>query len=385
MRGRNSNRGTSEPRRGMIAPLAAVCMIPLIGTPALSIDGGMLMSEQLPCASGGGRGRPGRRRVRLQGPQRRWLGQLHQGSVGRPGDRHGQRLFVRHPVQPAADLGDVCQPGRIYRGGHRLSPARLLRRHLRGRDGRGPGARRGAGDLQPLLEGRHPRPRCLGHDGHALGHDEGGRLGGERRGRLDVRVVDHLLRRAPSITTPELDLSGNISYSGTNPNKATTTNFSQAPTPDPLANLATPTTTGLTVQSNSAVSLSGSTTRTLNPGVYKGGITLSGSSSVTLNPGVYYINGGGITLSGPSGISGSGVFIYNTGGGAISLSGTGAISLSPMTSGTYAGLTIFQDRSSAVGATLSGGSNINLTGTYYFPSAPLTMSGSSSVAASGRR
>ena len=54
-----------------------------------------------------------------------------------------------------------------------------------------------------------------------------------------------------------------------------------------------------------------------------------------------------------------------------------------MTSGTYAGLTIFQDRSSAVGATLSGGSNINLTGTYYFPSAPLTMSGSSSVAALG--
>ena len=46
MRGRNSNRGTSEPRRGMIAPLAAVCMIPLIGILALSIDGGMLMSRR---------------------------------------------------------------------------------------------------------------------------------------------------------------------------------------------------------------------------------------------------------------------------------------------------------------------------------------------------
>ena len=54
-----------------------------------------------------------------------------------------------------------------------------------------------------------------------------------------------------------------------------------------------------------------------------------------------------------------------------------------MTTGIYAGLTIFQDRSSTVAATLSGGSNISLTGTYYFPSAPLTMSGSSSTTALG--
>ena len=47
MRGRDSNRGTSEPRRGMIAPMAAVCVpIPLIGVLALSIDGGMLMARR---------------------------------------------------------------------------------------------------------------------------------------------------------------------------------------------------------------------------------------------------------------------------------------------------------------------------------------------------
>ncbi len=104
---------------------------------------------------------------------------------------------------------------------------------------------------------------------------------------------------------------------------------------------------------------------------------------MTLSPGAYYINGGGINLSGPTSISGSGVFIYNTGGGAINLSGTGTIALSPMTSGTYAGLTVFQDRSSTVGANLSGGTNMNLSGTYYFPSAALTMSGSSGVAVMG--
>jgi hypothetical protein len=187
----------------------------------------------------------------------------------------------------------------------------------------------------------------------------------------------------PSLTTPELNLSGNITYSGTNPNKATVTNYSQTPTTDPLAGIAAPNSSGMTVQSSSAIHLSGSSTMTLNPGVYTGGISLSGSSSVTLNPGTYYINGGGISASGSSSISGDGVFIYNTGGGSINLSGTGNISLSPMTSGTYAGITIFQDRSNTASATMSGGSNISNTGTFYFPDATVTLSGSGSVGVMG--
>ena len=188
---------------------------------------------------------------------------------------------------------------------------------------------------------------------------------------------------APSITTPELDLSGGITYSGTNPNKATVTKTGQTSTPDPLASIAAPSSSGMTVQSNSAINLSSSMTRTISPGVYNGGFNLSGSSSITMNPGIYYINGGGINMSGSSGITGNGVFIYNTGGGAINLSGTGTIALNPMTSGTYQGITVFQDRSSSVGATMSGGSNINNTGTFYFPGSKLTLSGTSGVAAMG--
>jgi hypothetical protein len=139
----------------------------------------------------------------------------------------------------------------------------------------------------------------------------------------------------------------------------------------------------MTVQSNSAINLLSSMTRTISPGVYNGGFNLSGSSVLTMNPGIYYINGGGLSLTGSSGITGNGVFIYNTGGGAINLSGTGTIALNPMTSGTYQGITVFQDRSSAVGATMSGGSNINNTGTFYFPGSRLTLSGTSGVATMG--
>jgi hypothetical protein len=186
-----------------------------------------------------------------------------------------------------------------------------------------------------------------------------------------------------SITAPVLDLSGGIRYSGSNPNKATVTNTGQTSTPDPLANISAPSTSGMTVQSTSAVTLSGTMSTTLNPGVYDGGISMSGSSALTLNPGVYYINGGGITVTGSSSITGNGVFIYNTGSGAINLSGTGSISLNPMNSGTYAGITVFQASSDTSAGTLSGGSNISNTGTFYFPGATLTLSGTSGVSSVG--
>ncbi len=188
---------------------------------------------------------------------------------------------------------------------------------------------------------------------------------------------------SPSITTPELDLSGKIMYSGSNPDKATVTKNNQPSTPDPLASIPAPSSSGMTVQSNSAMNLTNAGAVTLNPGVYTGGLTLSGSSSVTLNPGIYYVNGGGINLSGGASISGSGVCIYNTGGGAINLTGTGNISLSPMTGGTYSGITVFQDRSNTAGATMSGGSNINNSGTFYFPGATVSMSGGSGVGVLG--
>jgi Flp pilus assembly protein TadG len=199
----------------------------------------------------------------------------------------------------------------------------------------------------------------------------------------NAAVVSSGSTPGPSITAPVLDLSGKISFSGSNPNKATVTTTGQPNTPDPLAGITAPSSSGMTVQSNSAISLSGSTSRTLSPGVYNGGITLSGSASVTLSPGAYYINGGGINMSGSSSISGAGVFIYNTGGGAIDLSGSGGVSLSPMSTGPYIGITVFQDRSSTTGATLSGSGNMNNTGTFYFPDATLTLSGSSGVNAVG--
>jgi Flp pilus assembly protein TadG len=187
-----------------------------------------------------------------------------------------------------------------------------------------------------------------------------------------------------SITAPTIDLSAgssSVHLSGSAAINAPSKNYNQPSTADPLANIPALSSSNAPgyPNVNSAVSLSSSATKTISPGIYNG-FTLSGSSSLTLNPGVYYMNSGGISMSGSSSISGDGVFIYNSSSsGAINLSGSGSIALSPMAGGTYAGITVFQDRSNTSSATMSGSGTVNNSGTFYFPSASLTMSGSSAT------
>ena len=366
----------------MIAPIAAVCMIPLMGMMALAVDGGMLMAR--------------RRHVQASADAAGLAaaGSVYRDISGGASANYTKAQLVAQAMATSNGYSASIQFNQPPTLGSYAGKAGYIEVIITYSQPRYFGAIFGSGAV--AVEGRAVADvtsaayspaaiLVLGPSGSTVtlsGTTKVTASGGSV-------VVDSTSSSSitssgsPSITTPELDLSGNISYSGTNPNKATTTKYGQTPTPDPLANLAVPSSAGMTVQSNSAISLSGSTTRTLSPGVYNGGITMSGSSSVTLSPGEYYINGGGITMSGSSSISGSGVFIYNAGSGGISLSGTGAVSLSPMTSGTYAGLTVFQNRSSTAGATLSGGSNIDLSGTFYFPSAAVTMSGSSGTAVMG--
>ena len=72
-----------------------------------------------------------------------------------------------------------------------------------------------------------------------------------------------------------------------------------------------------------------------------------------MNSGTYIIEGGGFSVTGNASVSGSGVLIVNagskyptTGGtyGGITLSGNGSYNLTPLATGTYAGIVIFQTR-----------------------------------------
>src|SRR5262249_8966030 len=123
-----------------------------------------------------------------------------------------------------------------------------------------------------------------------------------------------------------------------------------SPVPDPFASLTGPSTAGMT--NYGAFSLSGSSSQTINPGIYTS-ISVSNKGQLTMNPGVYIIEGGGFTVTSSASVTGAGVMIYNAGSnypnsggtfGGISLNGGGSFSLSAPTSGPYAGIVIFQSR-----------------------------------------
>ena len=150
--------------------------------------------------------------------------------------------------------------------------------------------------------------------------------------------------------------------------------------PDPLLSLAAP----AAGTSSGSVNLGGSSTLTINPGLYTA-ISVSGSAKLTMNPGIYEIAGGGFSVINSAQVTGSGVTIYNagskyptgTGGtyGAISFSGEAVVKLSAPTTGTYAGIVIFQSRDNTQELSFGGSAAPDLNGLVYAPAALVSVSG----------
>jgi len=152
---------------------------------------------------------------------------------------------------------------------------------------------------------------------------------------------------------------------------------------DPLAYVAAPAVGACTWPSQVSIT----TNRTIDPGVYCGGISVSAGAHVTFNPGTYILKGGGLGISGASNVTGTGVTFYNTAGGGysyqgISFSGGSVATFRAPTSGPLAGILMFQDRTIVGGAasTVSGGSGSIFEGALYFPGTALTYSGGTNSA-----
>jgi hypothetical protein len=122
-------------------------------------------------------------------------------------------------------------------------------------------------------------------------------------------------------------------------------------------------------------------TQTLSHGTYCGFTLYSGTT--TLNPGVYVIDGGYFTVSNAT-LTGTGVTIILTGTGsnyaALSFSNAATVNLTAPTTGTYAGIAIFQVPAAPVKTiattanSIVGGTHVTLTGVLYFPSQALLYS-----------
>jgi hypothetical protein len=181
-----------------------------------------------------------------------------------------------------------------------------------------------------------------------------------------------------TVTADDYYLVGNYTTSGGGTFYGPIHTNSQ-PMEDPLRYLPPPDPSKLTIQSHNKTQYTHGT-HVLYPGVYKGGINASSTAAIYLMPGIYYMDGGGFSFTGGGSLTGEGVMIYNDPGNGnadgVNISANGQVNLSPMTSGIYKGILLFQDRTSAVSANLTGGSNTNITGTFYFANAQLNVTGS---------
>jgi hypothetical protein len=147
-------------------------------------------------------------------------------------------------------------------------------------------------------------------------------------------------------------------------------------TPNPFAYLPFPSSNSLLLRASATKQITGTSSATLSPGVYKGGISISDQANVTLQPGVYYLQGGGFSYTSSGVLMANGVLLFNapvSEGDAINLAGKGVVVMSPLNSGLYQGFTIVQDPYSTLPVNVTGNGKMNITGTIYAAHASLNL------------
>lgn len=169
---------------------------------------------------------------------------------------------------------------------------------------------------------------------------------------------------------------------------------------DPYLNLPTPPTAGLPGPL-AAVDLNNAPAGTvINPGIYNGQIRIRGTSQVTMNPGIYIIrragapNNGGFLVENTATVTSAagGVLIFLTHANYpaappgtptcnpfdVAVTAGGNVNLSPRTTGAYAGLLVYQDRTCTTASASSQARNAGaktLSGTIYLPSSIYIVTG----------
>lgn len=148
---------------------------------------------------------------------------------------------------------------------------------------------------------------------------------------------------------------------------------------DPLASRPAPPIGGC-----SATDLKVTTSMTLSPGTYCGGIRISKMASVTMNPGIYVFKDGPLDVSGGASLKGANVGIYLNGkGSVIRFDADTKIDLTAPRDGILAGILFYEDRNSPINQkheVLSNDAKV-LLGTLYLPQGELNIGATKPVAA----
>jgi Flp pilus assembly protein TadG len=159
-----------------------------------------------------------------------------------------------------------------------------------------------------------------------------------------------------------------------------------APVVDPYADVPNPIASG-TVQ-NACNGQCPHGTAALEPGIYKNGMKLVAGANITLNPGTYYLQDD-LSIQGGATLTGTGVtLVFTSSNGtkyaAATINGNATVNLTPPTGGATAGIVVFADRGmpSNTSFKLNGGSTQYFGGAIYVPSASIDYAGGAGTSTS---
>lgn len=190
-----------------------------------------------------------------------------------------------------------------------------------------------------------------------------------------------------SIKAPTFKLAGNYQLSSSGwiePGTATSTGSDAAAMVDPMEGLAQPNPAGMTTRTSPS-GWNPTNPYPISPGVYNSGLTLnSGGMNYTMAPGLYYIKSGNFVVSNGVRVTGSGVTVYLYDGN-IDIQGGEGINLTPPTNGTYQDIAIMQrsPKNAVTGdytprtISIANGTNNKIGGKIYAPGATMTIAGGS--------
>ena len=112
----------------------------------------------------------------------------------------------------------------------------------------------------------------------------------------------------------------------------------------------------------------------ISAGCYNGMTFNNGTT--TLAAGNYIVNGGELRINGNATVNGTGVMFYLTNGATLRINGGATMTLRAPTTGTWAGLLFFGNRTQATATNrINGNSSTILQGAVYFPSQDVDFQG----------
>jgi len=179
-----------------------------------------------------------------------------------------------------------------------------------------------------------------------------------------------ILNTGSSISAPSLGIVGGRSGGGSVPANTST---GVAALSDPLAYLPTPATAGACTNLSPVASNS---TLNLSAGYYCGLIANSNATVNLTSSGTYAFNGS-VILNSNTTLNGTGGVTVYFKSGSLTLNSNVILNITAPTTGTYAGIAIFQNRADSSSLILNSSTTMSVNGAIYAPAANLILNSNS--------